>query len=79
VSTGYCKVYSLSSQYIEAFSLETGEQTKKIAIDGSYIKESLGQEVISFTQFVVSETHIFTASSIMQYMSAINIKTRKVE
>lgn len=80
IRQGYCdEIYCLSSGYIEAFSMGTGEQTKKVAIDGSYITESLGVETISFTQFAVSETHIFAASSIMQYLSAINIKTGKVD
>ena len=80
IRQGYCdEVYCLSHSHIEAFSLETGEQTKKIAIDGSYITETLGKETISFTQFAVSETHIFAASSIMHYFSAINIDTGKVE
>lgn len=80
IRQGYCdEVYCLSSGYIEAFSLENGEQTRKVAIDGSYITESLGIETISFTQFAVSETHIFAASSIMQYFSAINIETGKVD
>jgi len=80
IRQGYCsEVYCLSSDYIEAFSLETGKQTKKVAIDASYISKSLGVETISFTQFTVSETHIFAASSIMQYFSAIDIKTGNVD
>lgn len=80
IRQGYCdEVYCLGSYYIEAFSLETGKQTKKVAIDGSYITESLGVETISFTQFAVSETHIFAASSIMQYFAAISIETGKVD
>ncbi len=76
---GYCdEVYCLGNSFIEAFSMETGEQTKKVAIDGSYIQESLGLETVSFTQFAVSGTHIFTASHNMHYLTAIEIKTGKV-